>query len=87
MAQANSDPAKSKTVAAMRLRNELGGKSKSNCTLHTLTKEGEHPIPRMGEDQAHSDLGVMVHFGHHRTAAATFAKSLAIIKERSSSHL
>jgi hypothetical protein len=87
MAQVDVNPLKSKTVAAVRMRTDLGQQSRVSCTLSTLTKDGSCPIPFMLDDQAHSDLGVMVHSEHQRTAEATYAKALLVIQERASLHL
>ena len=87
MAQVDVNPLKSKTVAAVRMRTDLGQQSRITCTLNTLTKDGSCPIPFMLANQAHSDLGVMVHSEHQRTAEATYSKALSVIQERASLHL
>ena len=87
MAQVDVNPLKSKTVAAVRMRTDLGQQARITCTLNTLTKDGSCPIPFMLDNQAHSDLGVMVHSEHQRTAEATYSKALSVIQERASLHL
>ena len=74
-------------MAAIRLRSQLGNRSSATCELLTLTKDGKCIIPGMNEEQAHSDLGIMVHFDHQRSPAATFAKNLVTMQERSLLHL